>query len=173
MDGKQDGWHGRTFAVRIAPTAVYPLQGGWGTRLRLLGDFTLVKLFVGPVSARGPLIAAALYQCTFNGGNKSVIATVADNGDFIPALTDTLPIGLDGSRGLIASGYIDPGGNGIVGTQSFMLGWQSSYMIGDDAENVDKSKGYTDTTSQYNSVALWTGEGYYTDPASGLSTILQ
>lgn len=171
MDGKQDGWNGRTFVVRVDPTAVYPLQGGWATRLRVVGDFMLDSLYVGPVSARGPLIAAALYRLTFNGGNKSVVVMRGDDDTFIPVLSDPLPIGLDGSRGLIATGYIDLGGNGIVGTQSFMLGWSSGYILGDHASDVDKS-GMTDTTQQFNSVAVWTGEGYYTDPASGLSTIL-
>jgi hypothetical protein len=70
------------------------------------------------------------------------------------------------------SGYIDPYGNGIVGTQSLQAGWHSSYVMGDDAKNVDKSQGYTDTTPQFNSVVVWTVEGYYTDPASGVSLIL-
>jgi hypothetical protein len=173
MDGKQDGWQGRTFVVRVDPVAIYPLQGGWGTRIWLMGDFTLDSLYVGPVSGRGALYAAAMYQCTFNGGNKSVAVNMDNMNNFIPVMTDTLPIGLDGSRGLIVSGYIDPYGNGVVGTQSLMSGWHSAYLLGDDAANVDKSgSDYIDTTSQFNSAVVWTVEGYYTDPASGVSTIL-
>ena len=97
---------------------------------------------------------------------------MSDTSDFIPVITDTLPLGLDGSRGLIVSGYIDPNGNGIVGTQSLMAGWSSRYVLGDQAEDVDKTHGYVDTTAQFNSVVLWTVEGYYTNPASGISTIL-
>ena len=52
MDGAQNGWHGRTFVQRIDAIGMYPLPGGYASRLWLMGDFTLTKLYIGPVSAR-------------------------------------------------------------------------------------------------------------------------
>ena len=173
MDGSQAGWQGRTFAVRIDPSVIYPLNGGWATRVWIAGDFTCAKLFVGPVSGRSPLIASAMYQLSFNSGlSKSATPAMNTEGNFIPVFSDPLPIGLDGSRGLIVSGYVDPSGNGLVLTQSLQAGWSSRYMLGDDARNLDKTgSGYVDTTSQFNSVAVQLIEGYYTPPQTGIGIL--
>jgi hypothetical protein len=171
MDGKQSGWQGRTFVVRIDPAAIYPLNGGYGTRVSVAGDFTLDSLYVGPGSARDPFVAAALYRLTFNGGDKTVAPIVDDFGNFLPVVTDTLPLGLDATRGLIITGYIDPYGNGLVATQSVQFGWQSRYALGDSAIDVDK-RAYVDVTQQFASVAVWMTESYYTPPWSGISLIL-
>jgi len=173
MDGKQSGWQGRTFVVRVDAVAIYPLDGGWATRVWIAGDFTCAKLFVGPVSARNPLIASAMYQLTFNSGATSVgNPSVGADGNFTPIFSDPLPIGLDGSRGLIVSGFIDPTGNGLVLTQSNQLGWSSHYAIGDLARDLDKSTSdYTDTTSMFNSVAVMMVEGYYTNPNTGVGVL--
>ena len=167
MDGYQAGWQDRTFVVRIDPTSVYPLFGGYATRVSVVGDLTLDSLYVGPVSARDPWIAAILYQLTFNGGNKTITLMRDDAGDFIIATTDGLPLGIDGSRGLLVSGYIDPTGNGIVSTQSTQLGWQSRYIAGDHAAEVDKRTGYVDSSQQYNSIAVQLIAGDYTAPTPG------
>jgi len=173
MDGSQTGWAGRTFAVRIDPIAIYPLAPGYACRVTVLGSFLLDSLYIGPVSARDPWIAAALYRMTFNGGDKSVIAYTDDFGNYVPVQTDTYPLDFDGSRGLIVTGYLDPGGNEVVLTQSDQLGWSSRYIQGDDAANVIKNIGYTDSTMQYASIAVQLVESYYTPPASGVSTVLR
>ena len=162
MDGYQAGWQGRTFVVRIDATAGYPIPGGYATRISVVGDLTLDSLYVGPVSGRDPWIAAILYQLTFNGGNTSITLMRDDAGDFIIATSDAIPLGIDGSRGLLVSGYIDSTGNGIVSTQSVQLGWSSRYIGGDHAAEVDKRSGYTDTTEQYNSIAVQLVAGNYT-----------
>ena len=172
MDGSQGGWGGRTFVVRIGPEAIYPLQGGYATRVTVLGSFTLSSLYVGPVSARDPYIAAALYRLTFNGGSKSVVVYLDDFGRAVPVHSDNLPVEIDGSRGIIVTGYVDPGGNGLLMTQSQQYGWSSRYILGDDAANVVKTKGYTDSTLQYASVGVQMVESYYTPPGSGVSLIL-
>src|SRR5215471_19451144 len=128
MDGSQNGWAGWTFAVRVDPVAIYPLQGGFATRVTILGSFLLDSLYIGPVSARNPWIAAALYRMTFNGGDKSVIAYTDDFGRYVPVQSDAFVLDIDGSRGLIVSGYFDPGGNGTVMTQTQQLGWSSRYI---------------------------------------------
>jgi len=170
MDGAQNGWHGRTFVQRIDAIGMYPLPGGYASRLWLMGDFTLTKLYIGPVSARDPWIAAHLYQMSFNSGlSKGASPTVADDGSFVAVPTDPLPIGLDGSRGIIITGYIDPGGNGIVATQSRQMGFSSRYALSDLAADVDKriidaKSPYTDTTAQYNAIVVQMFEGYYSPP---------
>jgi len=170
MDGSQNGWQGRTFVQRIDPNGIYPIPGGYATRLWVMGDFILDSLYIGPVSARDPWIAAHLYQMTFNSGlSKSAAPTTADDGSFVGVPTDPLTLGLDGSRGLIITGYIDPAGNGLVATQSRQLGFSSRYALSDLASDVDKriidaSSPYTDTTAQYNAVVVQMVEGYYSPP---------
>src|SRR5262245_12995478 len=173
MDGKQAGWQGRTFVVRVDPTAIYPLPGGWATRVWIAGDFTCAKLFVGPVSARNPRIASAMYQLTFNSGlSKSATPTADDKGNFTPIFSDPLPIGLDGSRGLIVSGFVDTSGNGLMLLQSFQFSWSSMYALGDYAADLDKTLSvYNDTTHQFNSVAVQLIEGYYTPPHTGIGIL--
>jgi hypothetical protein len=165
MDGKQSGWAGRTFVVRIDPTVIYPLFGGYGTRLYLIGSFTLDSLYIGPVSARDPFMASVFYQCTFNGGDESVIIQTDAQNNFIIGQTDSMPIGIDGSRGLLISGFLDPDGDGLVATQSAQLGWQSRYITGDYAADLDKRTGYVDSTAQFNAIAVNLVDGYYTPPS--------
>jgi hypothetical protein len=172
MDGSQTAWQGRTFVARVDPVAIYPLNGGYAARVWIAGDFTLASLFIGPVSARNPFIASAMYQLTFNGGSKSVVVTLDTLNDYVPVVSDDLPIGIDGSRGLIVSGYIDPSGNGVVLTQSVQFGWSSKYALGDSAFDLDKTtSNYVDTTTLYNSVAVQMIEGYYTPPSTGIGIL--
>jgi hypothetical protein len=167
MDGSQDGWKGRTFAIRIDPAAIYYLQGGYGTRITLQGDFTLDSLYVGPVSGRDPWIAAVLYRLTFNGGNKTINPTVDDAGIFRPTVTDAFPLGLDGSRGLIITGFINPYGNGVVATQSLQYGWATRYAMGDIAAELEKNTAEYVAVVNYDVAIVQFVEGYYTPPLLG------
>jgi hypothetical protein len=177
MDGKTTGYTDRTFFVRIGPEAIEPLNGGYATRVTLMGDFICEKLFIGPVSTKGPFIAATLYPLTFNGGDRTAHVAVGNDGQLVPMITDPLPLGIDGSRGLIVTGYISSVGNGVVGTKTDQEGWQSGYTQGDDAANVDTSKSDIDgkpyaIVGDVASVAVETVEGYYTPPdeATGFYT---
>jgi hypothetical protein len=177
MDGKIGGYTDRTFFVRIDSDVIEPLNGGYATRITLMGDFVCEKLFIGPVSTKGPFIAATLYPLTFNGGDRTAHVAIGDDGEMVPMITDPMPIGIDGSRGLIVTGYISSAGNGVVGTKRDQLGWQAGYTAGDDAANVDKSKSDIDSKpyaieSDVASVAVEAVEGYYTPPqeATGFYT---
>src|SRR5215475_8203690 len=176
MDGILGGYIDRTFCVRIERDAIWPLNGGFATRVTLMGEFIVENLYIGPVSTKGPMIAAHLYPLTFNGGDKTAHVYIDDEGTLVPMITDPLPIGLDGSRGLIVTGYVSIDSSGVVGTQLEQEGWSAFYTQGNDAGNVDKSKSDIDgkpyTPAGLASIAVEMVEAYYTPPkeATGFYT---
>ena len=163
MDTFEPGWAGYTFVTRIDASVVNPMNPGFAMRVTLVGDFSLNKLYIGPVSARNPWIASVLYPLTWNGGDKVLIM----DGSLDPVFCDPLPIGVDGSRGFLITGYFDPYGNGVVGLQYIAPGWSSRYALGDFAADVDKSSLsiWTDSTQYANVVAVQDVDGYYSPPS--------
>ena len=84
------------------------------------------------------------------------------------ARTDALLLGIDGSRGMILTGYIDPVGNGVVATQSLQAGWQTKYALGDLASDLDKSSSaYVDMSGSFDAAIVQFIQGYYTPPKIG------
>jgi hypothetical protein len=162
MDDLNSGWNGYTFVQRIDASVISPMQPGYATRVTLVGDFTMKSLYIGPVSARGPWIADIMYRLTWNGFDLELIT----DGSMNPVWTDAFPLGVDGSRGFLISGYIDPGGNGILGIKWSAPGWESRFAYGDLASDTDKSSLniYTDHTQFANCIGVQDVDGYYTPP---------
>lgn len=190
MDGVSSGWNGWTFAVIVYP--VLPTIAAYATRITLVGAFTLDSLYMGtvdPNSPNIPFVATNMHQFQFwvDANNNyiandpghmnpdgqispKVIAIRDDAGNFIPIVTEPLPIGFDGTQGWIVSGFFDSGGNGIVGTAAtFTTNWvaygDQTYDLdgnaisnGDTAANIDKSA-YTD--AGLSSIAVLAVEGLY------------
>jgi hypothetical protein len=155
--------------VRVDESIVNPMNPGFATRVTVVGDFTIDSLYIGPVSARNPWMADVFYPLTWNGGNK-VLTT---DGSLTPVWCDALPIGVDGTRGFLISGYFDPGGNGVVGFKYIEPGWAARYAYGDYAADLDKSslEIYTDMTTFANVIVVQDVDGYYTPPGGGVGIL--
>jgi hypothetical protein len=151
------GWNGYTLAVQVVSSALAIIDPGFAIRLTLLGTCTINKLFIGPCSSDGDWIASALYQMTFNGGN----ATVTSDGNNA-IITDPLEVAIDSSNGFIITFYIDPGGDGTLAGSTVAYpsgdpispGWSLRYVIGDLADNPNKSDLSVYTSSPVLSVML-------------------
>jgi hypothetical protein len=136
MTGKFAGWNGWTFANAIVndPSVLGVTAAAYATRITLVGSFKIDGLYMGTMDSAQWMLATVMHRFQFwtdqdnnyipndpnhanpNGQlSNSVIATVDDAGNFIPVVTEPLAVGFDGTNGLMISGYLDPGGNGVVG----------------------------------------------------------
>jgi hypothetical protein len=140
---KVAGWQGYTFAQYISGAGVSPHVAGYALRVTLLGSFTINSLYIAAVDPTNPALGTRNHQFLFNGQNSGV-ATMDDAGNFIPLVTDELPIGIDATNGFWISGYFDPGGEGIVGESAQMgANFAVAYAdnkSGDLSAELDKSQ---------------------------------
>jgi hypothetical protein len=166
------GWNGWTANIGVNPWVITKGLAipAFATRLTLCGSFTVQACYMGVIDPKNNLFATRMYQFTFNGklsddgvtfipGDTFATANLDDTGNFIPLVTDPLPVGFDGTSGFYISLYFDPSGNGAVGENPGAGGWVTKSIQGNHAAEIDKSNLFMFGNNV--AVAVLTIEGLY------------